>query len=356
MADRLGQMGIFDEIYKNIPHFCKYKVHLTQSESLGYFKMILILTHRHGFEADRIIDLLRNRRLSYFRLNTDFESDNTRFHLCISSDQSYLLVNCDRRTLNLKDVRCAWFQQPMPEPSEGSSVQLLRFRSKLIALQAVIENIDCPWINHPNLAYRAANKWIQLDIAKKNGLLIPPTVVSNDPEQLRDFLEQEPNLVAKSLGVQWYNEGSNWHAAYTQKVEKKWVNQTEDILFAPVIYQKFIPRVHDYRVVVVGKTHFSVVCESPLVAQIYDCRKGESKYCPVELDVSVIESLKRMLSNLSLDYCSADFFEGEDGKIYFCDLNVSGSWWWVDNLYCGKISEALVELLEKKSRAGHDGE
>ena len=59
-----------------------------------------------------------------------------------------------------------------------------------------------------------------------------------------------------------------------------------------------------------------------------------------------------MMNDLNIDYCSADFFETARAEILFVDLNVTGSWWWVDKLYGGEICQELVRLLAR--RAGYE--
>ena len=72
---------------------------------------------------------------------------------------------------------------------------------------------------------------------------------------------------------------------------------------------------------------------------------GES-FEQCELDDGLIVKLKALMHKMSLDYCSADFIEDEDGNIYFLEMNICGAWWWVDRLYDGAICKAFTDHLE----------
>ena len=55
------------------------------------------------------------------------------------------------------------------------------------------------WVNDP-FAQNAASKPLQLHCARKVGLTIPDTLITNDPHMVRDFLkEREGNVIHKAL-------------------------------------------------------------------------------------------------------------------------------------------------------------
>jgi hypothetical protein len=50
-----------------------------------------------------------------------------------------------------------------------------------------LEEIDIPIINNPFAEFRATYKPLQLTMAQRIGLDIPKTIMSNDPNLIRDF-------------------------------------------------------------------------------------------------------------------------------------------------------------------------
>src|SRR5205807_3743931 len=61
------------------------------------------------------------------------------------------------------------------------------------ALDGLMTALEVTWINHPQSHARANSKPAQLCVAHQVGLEIPPTVLTNDPNEVEAF-------VARSLG------------------------------------------------------------------------------------------------------------------------------------------------------------
>lgn len=313
--------------------------------------MILVLTHRRGFEADPVIDGLRSRGIPLFRFNAEYNSDQSGYALSISPTSHQFSLTCDGRVCCLGDVRAAWFQQPPPEPDHFAAMDPVRWRSSMITLNAFLDSLMCPWVNHFQAAQRAANKPIQLVAATRHGIRFPDSVISNDPLTVRAFAAHHSPIVGKSVGAQWMQLNDDLRVAYTKEIPKSWLQNDHDIAFAPVIYQKFFDRRRDFRVVMVGRQAFTAVCDTQTDDQKFDVRRDNdaNAYRLCEFPEEQINRLRSMMNDLNIDYCSADFFETSSGEILFVDLNVTGSWWWVDKLYRGEICQALVSLLARKA-------
>lgn len=221
----------------------------------------------------------------------------------------------------------------------------------MITLNAFLDSLMCPWVNHFQAAQRAANKPIQLVAATRHGIRFPDSVISNDPLTVRAFAAHHSPIVGKSVGAQWMQLNDDLRVAYTKEIPKSWLQNDHDIAFAPVIYQKFFDRRRDFRVVMVGRQAFTAVCDTQTDDQKFDVRRDNdaNAYRLCEFPEEQINRLRSMMNDLNIDYCSADFFETSSGEILFVDLNVTGSWWWVDKLYRGEICQALVSLLARKA-------
>ena len=75
--------------------------------------MIFIVTHRRGFEADRVIDRLRSLDEPFFRFNTDlFEAEHS-YSALIGDRRRSIRIFCDDREIDLTSVTAAWLQQPI---------------------------------------------------------------------------------------------------------------------------------------------------------------------------------------------------------------------------------------------------
>lgn len=316
--------------------------------------MILVVTHRCGFEADPVLDLLRGRGIPYFRLNTDPDGGGVRCSFAINNNRCEVNLDADKKTLALEDVRAAWYQQPPPTLYSSDHGTQQRRDSFANSVNAFIHTLSVPWLNHPTFAHVAANKFVQLQFAKIAGLRIPSTLVANERSNVKSFLGSEEQLVVKSFGSQWLKSGSTLNAAITQPFDPSWAEDADNVEFAPVLYQRYHRRIADFRVVVVGSRQFVAVCRNQSGEQRFDVRRstGLPRYEIGQIPEKIARKLRVLLDAAGLDYCAADFIETSSGELLFVDLNVTGSWWWVDRLYDGQIALALAELLCLK--AGYD--
>ncbi|MFZ2832036.1 MAG: hypothetical protein WAZ40_02695 [Minisyncoccia bacterium] len=308
---------------------------------------ILIVTHQRGFEADPVIDRLKTLGHAFFRLNQDEGEIISQYSFLHTCNQEKIILTNDGRTIEVGKIASAWFQQPPPFTGQPGNLEETLQRNNLGSfLEAVLDLSSARWLNKPSNLLRASNKILQLHFAPKVGLTIPDTIISNSPTAIRNFLSKGPAIV-KNLNSPWVSEGNDTIISYTELVNDSWTQDEESMLFCPLIYQKFIRRKHDYRVVMLGDNVFVCRCDSEK-GDIFDVRKkndtGSNFY---ESKISSEQTLKlKMLMNIfGVNYCSADFIEDYSGKIYFLEMNLCGAWWWMDRILHGRILDAFVKQL-----------
>ena len=314
-------------------------------------KNVLIVTHRHGFEADPVIDGLRKLDIPVFRFNLDDGKSASRSTIILGpNDNGQVELFCDNRSIIGAEIGVGWCQQLWPYIGQVADQKVCLQRGNLLALQAgSFDLIPAPWLNHPAKVRPAAGKIWQLACARLVGLGIPETMVSNDPGDIRRFCSQFPTI-AKNLATPWIVGEQSVKAAYTKRVRDEWLENDSALSFSPVIYQRFHKRKRDIRVVVIGDKIFAAEC-LPNTAQIEDVRlhgvtgKG---FTSCDFDEKLTVQLLALMGMLSIEYCSADFIEDEAGGLYFLEANVCGAWWWVDRLYGGAICQAIVDYLHSR--------
>lgn len=307
---------------------------------------VLIYTHTKGFESDFVIDSLRQNGLNVFRLNSDIEQSAS-----VSVELTKLgisvIFECDGRVVSDNDIGVCWLQQ-LPCYSDEDSINR---KNKHSALFGALSVLKCPWLNRPSKVINANNKIQQLNVAKSVGFKIPDTIVSDRPKNIRSFFYSDSReTIAKNLSTPWVVSSKSTLVAYTKKVEKSWLREDYALNSAPVIYQKFLERAKDIRVVVVGNDVYPAYTTTNNIEERFDIRRQslQKNYKKYEIPDSVSNSLRKMLSKLQLDYCSADLVETTDGDYYFLDLNTTGAWWWVDEIYNQKIRESFVNFFKLK--------
>jgi hypothetical protein len=313
-------------------------------------KVVFIVTHQQGFEADPVIDELRKRGIRVFRFNTD-AGDSPSLATFIP-EKNEIIFACDGRYITSSEIAVGWCQQLPPYLGQPANERDCLQRENLFALQfALIDLLPIPWFNKPRYVLYASNKVHQMIIAKTVGLMVPRTIVSNDPSVIRAFVD-ERLTVAKNLATPWVISSTEERVAYTRIVDPLWLSDDAALIFAPVIYQEYRERKRDIRVVVIDDYVFAASC-NPGPHQREDIRKGSitgESYEICSFDIETLQKLRSLMNAFNLDYCSADFMEDQDGNLFFLEVNTCGSWWWVDRLYKGAICRTLADAIERRMR------
>ena len=208
------------------------------------------------------------------------------------------------------------------------------FTKWLIELQSTS---SIRWINSPDVAQTAENKFLQLKMAKAHGISVPRTLVTTDPDRVRLFLKSEGQIVAKALGpYSWKCTKDKDLAPYATVLDAEQMLKLsdEDISECVTMYQQRIAKVSDVRMVILGTDMFAYrVIQTG--EEHFDYRLGfnensDLQFIPLAVPDDVREKLLRFMSALKINFASADFAVKENGEFVFLDLNPSGQWMFLE--------------------------
>jgi hypothetical protein len=162
---------------------------------------------------------------------------------------------------------------------------------------------------------------------------IPETLISNDPADIRSFVESGPSIHKSLVPLYWSEEG-NVYGATTTSISIDDLNDDKIMQFAPYIYQRKIAKTADLRVIVMGEkftaVRFSSADNPSGVDDIRLVPIGSLKGCIVPIDSFLKTKCIEVMAKLGIVNGSFDFVEGEDGKLYFLEVNSGGQFLWVE--------------------------
>jgi hypothetical protein len=243
-----------------------------------------------------------------------------------------------------KEAEAVWCRR-LPRPpalheSEGENdgftfAEERRFANWLIEMEQEGDSIR--WINWPNGAVSAENKFNQLKFARFHGIPVPRTLVTAQPERFRAFLKSEGTIVAKPLcQYSWEQESGVTLAAFANILDARRGAELadEDIARCVTMYQQRIDKVADVRMLVMGKDLFAykIIQDGE---QHFDFRVGffSENHLRYEL-IPVAASLKKkiidFMDSMKINFASADFALTADGELVFLDLNPNGQWLFIE--------------------------
>ncbi|MFI6404438.1 ATP-grasp ribosomal peptide maturase [Streptomyces sp. NPDC050548] len=217
-------------------------------------------------------------------------------------------------------------------------------------LGGILYALDGPlWVNHPLRDTAADYKPAQLAVARRLGLTVPATLVTNDPDKARQFTAAHGPVVAKTLRWTPYERDG---VPMTSWAEPVVTDEIDDSLrAAPHLFQARVEKVTDLRVLIVGRRVFAVRIDSGLLdwRTDYDAHS----YAVVDLPERLVNALHGVLDHFGLASGSFDLAVDGDGEFHWLELNPNGQWGWLEERTGLEMSAAIADLLIRGELDGH---
>lgn len=327
---------------------------MTSKETSG---TILIVSTKYDPHVDFLIPKLTERRIPFIRFNTeDFPSQS---RLTVTFDgsghhQERLSLPNSPDTTG-EDIISVWYRRPAPFefPEEFTlAVRIFAEEETRDVVRGLWELLNCLWVNHPEHIRRTNNKLHQLDVASQLGFEIPRTIVTNDPEEARKFINScYGDIITKPVSRGLVDEGGRSMAFYTSVVNSERANQIQLVQYTPSFFQEYIPKDVELRITVVGNDVFAAEIHSQQRDDTrHDWRRNALALEHKEHQLPDDTRLKciRLTKEFNLKFGAIDMILTPDGRYVFLEINPNGQWAWIEELTGLPISEALIGLLNQE--------
>jgi glutathione synthase/RimK-type ligase-like ATP-grasp enzyme len=279
---------------------------------------------------------------------------DTTLRITIDADRyaRNLTLAADGR-LDLGEIDAVWLRRPgiirtsgLPEPWMEAMVSNEGFN----VVSGLLRSLTCLFVNHPASDHEASFKLWQLEVARRVGLTIPKTIVTNVPDAVAEFYEQCRGEVVGKL----VSESSNWQLPKYETIGVPTLALSEadlahlgQVAAAPHLFQERIDKRYDIRVTAIGQRLFPVRIDSQVGSGTVDWRTDYS--VPMELTTlphHVHEACLKLLRALALNYGSIDLAVDRQGRHVFFEINCAGQYKWMEDRIAGlELSLELAKLL-----------
>ncbi len=318
--------------------------------------MILVVTEAGDRTANQVIDRLLARGAEVARFNpADFPS---RASISITLDakgrRAVTLIHAGAK-IDLHRLDALWYRRPQgPVPhDEIADEAVRRYLEAECAhhLWDVWNLLDCRIVPAtPSVIARADLKAAQLAMAGSVGFELPPTLVSNDPDEFLDFCQRhQGKVISKAPGPSFNGHFANQVARYTEPVARRELGHAQSIRFGPVIFQAYVPKRIELRITVVGRQVFAAEIHSQASKRArHDWRHYDLANTPHArhtLPSEVERCCVRLVQQLGLCYGAIDMVLTPQGRYVFLEINPNGQYQWIEQLTGLPISEAICDLL-----------
>ncbi|MEU8776283.1 ATP-grasp ribosomal peptide maturase [Streptomyces sp. NPDC048606] len=311
----------------------------------------MVVTNLEDPTADLVIAELHDRDVPVVRLDSgDFPATlSCSAHIGGELTRWGGSVATQTRVAELGAVRSLYYRRPSGFAFPHLDEQDARFAvaQARYGLGGVLASLpDCLYVNHPNRIGDAEYKPAGLAAAAAAGFKVPPTLITNTPDEARAFVKEHGPAIFKPLSVPLYlREG----VSQTVTVAEVSADEIDDSVAGTMhLFQARIDKTADVRVTVVGERIFAVRIDCDLL----DWRTDYSThtYSVIPTPPEVERAIFAYLRHFGLVFGAFDFALTHD-EWTFIECNPSGQWAWMEPPTGLPMTAALADLLERGTHA-----
>jgi glutathione synthase/RimK-type ligase-like ATP-grasp enzyme len=212
-------------------------------------------------------------------------------------------------------------------------------------------SLDALWLpGKPTLVRDGALKASQLKLAGELGFELPPTLVSNSPDDVVDFYRRHGGrIVSKCEGHGLIDAFDQRFVRYTELVSPRDIAHARAIRHCPMIFQAYVDKRVELRITVVGRRVFAAEIHSQVTNHTktdwrhYDL--GRTPHLPHALPADVERRCLALVERMGLCYGAIDMILTPDGRYVFVEINPNGQYLWIEQTTGLPISDAICDLL-----------
>ena len=326
---------------------------------------VLVLTHSGDrYVVERVAAAIERRGARAHRFDTDLFPSEARVTATFGGSRRAILRappasrHADGGELDLAKIDAVWARRIWPPRIDERVEPKLRegaARESAAALAGVLDALHrAAWIDRPELARAADNKLRQLRLAEEIGLPVPPTLVTNDPDEVRTFREDHGEIVAKMLTPLSTGMQHQEFFVRTSLVRDEDLEHLDALRHAPMVFQALVPKSIELRVACVGRRAFAGAIDASRSERgKVDwrlARPDEVRWERGEVPEPVAAKLHELTRALGLRFGAVDLIRRPDGAHVFLEINPTGEWGMLEKDLGLPISEALAEELVSERR------
>ncbi len=310
--------------------------------------MILIISFPDNDHVSKVTEHLKS---DFELIDTAWFPSQIKLHAYAGKNMDDLFLDLPNgRRIALNDVGAIWNRRIKPftfaEELQEETARLFAWSETTEAVQGLWYAQDCYWMNAPEADEKALRKVVQHRVAHRLGLSIPETLVTNGPDEARAFVEQhsEHGVIRKAF------RNIPQAPRETLKVGPAEFALLDQVKYAPVIFQQYIPLALDLRVTVVDGEIFSTSFKSEPEYEVdYRSGIGTAQVAPYDLPDDVSKKLLELMDHFNLKYGAVDFRVTPEGEHVFFEVNPAGEYLFATERTGQPVPQAIAAALERNS-------
>ncbi|MGY4988925.1 ATP-grasp ribosomal peptide maturase [Streptomyces nigrescens] len=314
---------------------------------------ILIVAAREDWPTDRVVKTLTDRGAEVFRIDAaDFPQEVTLAGYIGNAHGWGGGLRTSQRALDLLDVSACYFRSPNPfrlSPDMSEPERRFAAAQARAGFGGILTALSCRWVNHPLAMSRAEYKPVQLAAARLVDLSIPPTLITNNPDEVRAFARDIPGpIICKPVASPVFIEADELKTVYTRRLTEHDLDDLRGIETTAHLFQAWVDKAYEVRLTVVGERMFAakVHATSPKAHEDWRSDYKSLKYAPTEVPPDIKHKVCGLMEDLGLSFAALDFIVSPSGAWTFLEANPCGQWDWIEHATGLPIAGAIADELQ----------
>jgi MvdD family ATP-grasp ribosomal peptide maturase len=319
---------------------------------------ILIFTYSNDNESiPLVIKAIEDQGEKAFRFDTDRYPTEIKLDI-YHGDTEQIIITDGEKQLDVSEVYGVWYRRmrygakiPNTMDKQYREASINESRATVRGMIASLPGFHFDPISNVE---RTHHKQLQLQIARKIGLLTPRTLTTNNPEAVKQFASEchKQGIVTKMLSsFAIFGEQGEQFFVFTSPVKEEDLQNLEGLRFCPMTFQENVPKALELRITIVGTHVFTAAVNSQSCqGATYDWRKQgralKDAWQAYNLPEDVEKKLLQLMANFGLNYGAIDMILTPDGDYVFLEINPVGEFFWLEifSPYF-PISQAIAQIL-----------
>jgi glutathione synthase/RimK-type ligase-like ATP-grasp enzyme len=316
----------------------------------------LIVTSKDDSHADHVIAKINdvgNGEL-VIRLNTEDFINNCK--VSFDGKDFRLLIKDSQRELHSPEIRSVWYRRPVDidlteERDEYVRAFIQKQASAFLRGLYFTCHDEVKWISPLPALHRSRLKMQQLQLAHRVGLNIPRTLITNEPAEVLRFFESNSKVCTKSLDEPNFILDGHIYPLLTRVIEnpEEVYSHQASIARCPVLFQEFIEKQFDIRVIIFGEKIFAFEIHSQAHPLSVNDSRGVAphllKHCRHDLPAKIRSQILSFVKQQGLAFSAMDLVYSKDNQYIFLENNPNGQWLWLEIETGVNLSTHLIEML-----------
>lgn len=315
---------------------------------------ILIVTHSNDNHAPRAVaSALAARGERTYRFDTDLFPTQVQLSL---DEAGGGRLSGPEGVLDLEEISAVWYRRGgvgagIPRQLEPQLRQPAVEESRRVVF-GMLAALGVFQLDAIEQVRRAEHKPLQLKLARKLGLEVPRTLMTNDAAQVREFAASCPSGVVTKMMSSFavYGEQGQEQVVFTTPLGARELENLDGLDLCPMTFQEQVAKAVELRVTVVGDRVMAAAIDSQARPGARDDWRREGvalieAWQPYTLPEPVRVRVLRMMDVLGLNYGAFDFIVTPEGRHVFLEVNPAGEFMWLLRYPGLPIAEALADVL-----------